>query len=412
MAGKKKKDATEREVNELLDSLMEGRSPEEIMGGGGLLDALTKRVMERVLEGELTDHLGYEKHATEGRNGGNSRNGRTRKRVKTDTSEFEIEVPRDRDSTFDPQFVRKGQRRLGGFDEKVIALYARGMTTREIQGHLKELYKVEVSPSLISAVTDAVLDDVKAWQGRPLDAVYPIVYLDAIHVKVRSRGHVQTHAVYLALALNLEGNKELLGLWVGEAEGAKFWLSVLTELRNRGVEDILIASIDGLKGFPEAIESVFPKTQVQLCVVHLVRGSLRFVAWKERKAVARDLRAIYRAPSLEAAETALETFSERWDERFPVISRKWRANWANLTPFFDYPPEIRKVMYTTNAIEALNAQLTKVTRKRGAFPTPEAVRKVLYLAIDRASERWTRPVQDWTAALNHLSIVFEGRVPV
>ena len=409
---RKKKDATEREVNELLDSLMEGRSPEEIMGGGGLLDALTKRVMERVLEGELTDHLGYEKHAREGHNGGNSRNGRTRKRVKTDTSEFEIEVPRDRDSTFAPKFVRKGQRRLPGFDEKVIALYARGMTTREIQGHLKELYKVEVSPSLISSVTDAVMDDVKAWQGRPLDRVYPIVYLDAIHVKVRSRGHVQTHAVYLALALTLEGNKELLGLWVGEAEGAKFWLSVLTELKNRGVNDILIAAIDGLKGFPEAIESVFPKTQVQLCIVHLVRGSLRFVAWKERKAVAKDLRAIYRAPSLEAAETALETFSGRWDERFPVISRKWRANWVNLTPFFDYPPEIRKVMYTTNAIEALNAQLTKVTRKRGAFPTPEAVRKVLYLAIDRASQRWTRPVQDWTGALNHLSIVFEGRVPV
>ncbi|WP_420448366.1 IS256 family transposase [Candidatus Palauibacter sp.] len=408
----RKKDATEREVDELLDSLLEGRSPEEIMGGGGLLEALTKRVVERALEGELTDHLGYEKHAREGRNGGNSRNGRTRKRVKTDTSEFEIEVPRDRDSTFDPKFVRKGQRRLGGFDEKVIALYARGMTTREIQGHLKELYKVEVSPSLISAVTDAVLEDVKAWQGRPLDTVYPIVYLDAIHVKVRSRGHVRTHAVYLALALTLEGNKELLGLWVGEAEGAKFWLSVLTELKNRGVEDILIAAIDGLKGFPEAIESVFPKTQVQLCIVHLVRGSLRFVAWKERKAVARDLRAIYRAPSLEAAETALEAFSERWDERFPMISRKWRANWANLTPFFDYPPEIRKVMYTTNAIEALNAQLTKVTRKRGAFPTPEAVRKVLYLAIERASQRWTRPVQDWTGALNHLSIVFEGRVPV
>ena len=380
----------------LLDSLLEGRSPEEIMGGGGLLEALTKRVVERALEGELTDHLGYEKHAREGRNGGNSRNGRTRKRVKTDTSEFEIEVPRDRDSTFDPKFVRKGQRRLGGFDEKVIALYARGMTTREIQGHLKELYKVEVSPSLISSVTDAVLEDVKAWQGRPLDTVYPIVYLDAIHVKVRSRGHVRTHAVYLALALTLEGNKELLGLWVGEAEGAKFWLSVLTELKNRGVEDILIAAIDGLKGFPEAIESVFPKTRVQLCIVHLVRGSLRFVAWKERKAVARDLRTIYRAPSLEAAETALESFSERWDERFPMISRKWRANWANLTLFFDYPPEIRKVMYTTNAIEAVNAQLTKVTRKRGAFPTPEAVRKVLYLAIEKASQRWTRPVQDWT----------------
>ena len=280
------------------------------------------------------------------------------------------------------------------------------------QGHLKELYKVEVSPSLISAVTDAVLADVKAWQGRPLDGVYPIVYLDAIHVKVRSGGHVQTHAVYLALALTLEGNKELLGLWVGQAEGAKSWLSVLTELKNRGVEDILIAAIDGLKGFGEAIESVLPKTRVQLCIVHLVRGSLRFVAWKQRKAVARDLRTIYRAVSLEAAETALEAFSERWDERFPMISRKWRANWANLTPLFDYPPEIRKVMYTTNAIEALNAQLTKVTKKRGAFPTPEAVRKVLYLAIDRASQRWTRPVQDWTGALNHLSIVFEGRVPV
>ena len=291
----RKKDSTEREVNDLLDSLLEGRSPEEVMGGGGLLEALTKRVVERALEGELTDHLGYEKHAREGRNRGNSRNGRTRKRVKTDTSEFEIEVLRDRDSTFDPKFVRKGQRRLPGFDEKVIALYARGMTTREIRGHLKELYKVEVSP----AVTDAVLEDVKAWQGRPLDTVYPIVYLDAIHVKVRSRGHVRTHAVYLALALTLDGNKELLGLWVGEGKGAKFWLSVLTELKNRGVEDILIAAIDGLKGFPEAIESVFPKTRVQFCIVHLVRGSLRFVAWKERKAVARDLRTIYRAPSSE-----------------------------------------------------------------------------------------------------------------
>lgn len=408
----RKKEAGEERVDELLDELLEGRTPEEIMGGGGLLDELTKRLMERALAGELTDHLGYEKHAKEGHDGGNSRNGLTRKRVKTDTSELEIEVPRDRDATFDPKLVRKGQRRLPGFDEKVIALYARGMTTREIQGHLKELYKVEVSPSLISTVTDAVLEDVKAWQGRPLEAVYPIVYLDAIHVKVRSQGHVQTHAVYLALALTLEGNKELLGLWVGEAEGAKFWLSVLTELKNRGVRDILIAAIDGLKGFPEAIESVYPKTQIQLCIVHLVRGSLKFVAWKERKAVARDLRAIYRSPTLEAAEEALEAFSERWDERFPMISRKWRENWTNLTPFFDYPPQIRKVMYTTNAIEALNAQLRKVTKKRGAFPTPEAVRKVLYLAIERASERWTRPVQDWPAALNHFSIVFEGRVPV
>ncbi len=408
----RKKDGGEARVNELLDQLLEGRSPEEIMGGGGLVDEITKRLMERVLEGELTEHLGYEKHAREGHNGGNSRNGLTRKRVKTDRSELEIEVPRDREGTFEPKFVPKGQRRLPGFDEKVIALYARGMTTREIQGHLKELYKVDVSPSLISTVTDAVMEDVKAWQGRPLDAVYPIVYLDAIHVKVRSQGHVQNCAVYLALALTVEGNKELLGLWVGEAEGAKFWLSVLTELKNRGVKDILIAAIDGLAGFPDAIESVFPQTQIQLCIVHLVRGSLKFVAWKERKAVARDLRTIYQAPTLEAAEAALEAFSERWDDRFPMISRKWRENWTNLTPFFDYPPEIRKVMYTTNAIESLNAQLRKVTKKHGAFPTPDSVRKVLYLAIDRASERWTRPVQDWSAALNHLSIVFEGRVPV
>ena len=402
----------EQDVDAMLDRLLEGKRPEEVVGQGGLLEDLTKRLLERALEGELTEHLGYEKHSAEGRNGGNSRNGRNRKRVKTDAGEVEIEVPRDREGTFEPQLVPKGKRGLPGFDEKVIALYARGMTTREIQGHLKEIYKVEVSPSLISTVTDAVLDDVKAWQSRPLEALYPIVYLDAIHVKMRTSGHVQTQAVYLALALTLDGEKELLGLWVGEAEGAKFWLSVLTELKNRGVRDMLIAAIDGLAGFPDAIESVFPKTQVQLCIVHMVRGSLRYVSWKERKVVARDLRTIYQAPTLEAAEEALAAFEERWDARFPMISRKWRTNWANLTTFFDYPPEIRKVMYTTNAIEAMNAQLRKVTKKRGAFPNPEAVRKVLYLAIMKASERWTRPVQDWNAALNHFALVFPDRVPV
>ena len=288
----------------------------------------------------------------------------------------------------------------------------RAERSRDTKMLVNGLYQVEVSPSLISTVTDAVLEDVKAWQARPLEAVYPIVYLDAIHVKLRGQGHVQTQAVYLALALTMEGEKELLGLWVGEAEGAKFWLSVLSELKNRGVRDILIASIDGLSGFPEAIATVFPQAQVQLCIVHMVRGSLRYVAWKERRLVGRDLRAIYQAPTVEAAEQALEAFESRWDARFPMISRKWRTNWATLTPFFDYPPEIRKVMYTTNAIEAINAQLRKVTRKRGAFPTPEAVRKVLYLAIMKASERWTRPVQDWPSALNHLALVFPGRVPV
>ena len=399
-------------VDELVDRLLEGRKPEELVGTGGLLEDLTKRLYERALEGEMTVHLGYEKHATEGRNGGNSRNGKSSKRLKTETGDLELEIPRDREGSFEPMLVAKGQRRLPGFDEKVIALYARGMTTREIQGHLKELYKVEVSPSLISTVTDAVLEDVKAWQARPLEAVYPIVYLDAIHVKMRTSGHVQTQAVYLALALNLSGEKELLGLWVGEAEGAKFWLSVLTELKNRGVQDMLIAAIDGLTGFPEAIESVFPKTQVQLCIVHMVRGSLRFVSYKERRAVARDLRAIYRAPTLEAAEQALSAFEEHWDARFPMISRRWRDHWSNLIPLFDFPPEIRRVMYTTNAIEAVNAQLRKVTKKRGSFPNPEAVRKVLYLAIMKASERWTRPIKDWPAALNHLAIAFPGRVPM
>ena len=403
---------SEKELNAILDRLVKGKAPEEIMGQGGLVKDLTRRLVERVLEGEMTAHLGYEKHAQEGRDGGNSRNGKTGKRVKTDSAEMGIEVPRDRAGTFDPQMVAKGQRRLPGFDEKVIALYARGMTTREIQGHLKELYQVDVSPTLISAVTDAVMEDVRTWQARGLDPVYPIVYLDAIHVKLRTAGHVKSQAVYLALAINLQGHKELLGLWVGEAEGAKFWLSVLTELKNRGVQDILIAAVDGLKGFPDAIEAVFPKTQVQLCIVHLIRSSLRYVSWKERRAVARDLKAIYRAPTLEAAEEELEAFSAQWDSRFPQISRIWRAHWANLTPFFDYPPEIRKVIYTTNAIESINAQLRKVTKHRGAFPTPDSVRKVLYLAIAKASERWTRPIPDWTSALNHLSIVFEGRIPV
>jgi putative transposase len=399
-----------KSVDELLDSLLEGKAPEEILGNEGLLKELTKRLVERALEGEMTAHLGYGKHAAKGRNRSNSRNGRTRKRIRTGAADLEIEVPRDRQGSFEPQLVPKRRRRLPGFDDKVLALYARGMTTREIQGHLKDLYGVEVSPSLISAVTDAVLQEVEAWQSRPLEPFYPIVYLDAIHLKMRRSRHVETCAVYVALALNSEGHKELLGLWVGEAEGAKFWLGVLTELKNRGVEDFLIAAVDGLKGFPDAIAAVYPQTQVQLCIVHMVRNSLRYVSWKHRKAVARDLRMVYTAPTVEAAEGALETFSKAWDEVAPLISRQWRTNWANLTPFFDYPPAIRKVIYTTNAIESIQAQLRKVTKKRGAFPTDDSVRKVLYLALQKAQERWTMPVRDWPAALYHLSLVFPGRV--
>lgn len=409
---RKKRSQRDKDVDAALDELLKGHRPEDILNEGGLVQDLTKRLVERALEGEMTDHLGYEKHAPEGRDGGNSRNGRTRKRVKTGNDEVEIEVPRDRAGSFDPKLVPKGRRRLPGFDDKVIALYARGMTTREIQDGLKEIYGVDVSPSLISAVTDSVLEDVKAWQSRPLDAVYPVVYLDAIHVKMRSSGHVQSTAVYVALAINLEGKKELLGLWVGESEGAKFWLSVLTELQNRGVQDILIAAIDGLKGFPDAIESVFPRTQIQLCIVHMIRNSMRYVPWKGRKTVAADLRTVYTSATLEAAEQALDAFEEKWGEQYPMVVRSWRANWANLTPFFDYPPELRKVIYTTNAIESINSQLRKVVKKKGAFPTPESVRKVMWLAMMRASNRWSRPVKDWAKALNHLAVVFEGRVPV
>jgi putative transposase len=401
-----------KELDAMLDELVRGKKPNEIFGEGGLVKELTKRLVERALEAELTSHLGYEKHAPEGRVGENARNGRGRKRLKTGSRELDIEVPRDRLGTFEPVLVRKRQRRLGEFDDQVIALYARGMTTREIQGQLKELYGVAASPALISDITDSVLEDVQAWQARPLEAFYPIVYLDAIHIKMRSSGHVQSCAVYVALAINGEGRKELLGLWLGEAEGAKFWLSVLTELKNRGVEDILIASVDGLKGFPDAIAAVFPRTQVQLCIVHMIRNSMRYVSWKHHKALVRDLKPIYRASTREAAEAALERFAQTWDPIAPLISKQWRSNWANLSTYYDYPPEIRRVIYTTNAVESVQAQLRKVTKKHGAFPTQDSVRKVLYLALMRASERWTMPILDWPSALYHLSLVFPGRVPI
>lgn len=397
-------------LDKLLDDLVVGKSPEEILGDEGILKQLTKRLVERALEGEMTEHLGYEKHAAVGRNGGNSRNGTTSKKVLTESGEVEIEVPRDRAGEFEPQLVPKRQRRLEGFDEKVIALYARGMTTREIQGYLRDLYQVDVSPTLISNVTDAVLEEVQAWQSRPLDGVYPIVYLDALHVKRREDGHVQTSAVYLALGITVEGTKELLGLWIGEAEGAKFWLNVLTELKNRGLQDILIACVDGLKGFPEALEAVYPRTEVQVCIVHLVRHSLRYVSWRERKVVARDLREIYTAPTAEAAEQALTAFETKWGTRFPSIVASWRRNWERIIPFFAYPAPIRKVIYTTNVIESLNSTLRKVTKKRGAFPSADSIRKVLYLALQQASARWSRPIKDWPSALNHLAIVFAGRI--
>jgi putative transposase len=408
MAKKKEPDR----VDDLIKELTKDATAEELLKDAGLLQDLKKRLIERALDAEMTDHLGYERHSPEGHGSGNSRNGKTSKRVIDGDGEFEIDVPRDRNGEFEPKLIRKRQVRLPGFDDKVLSLYARGMTTREMQSHLQELYDVEVSPALISKVTDAVLDEVKAWQSRPLDAVWPIVYLDAIHLKIRTEGRVQTRAVYLALGIDLTGQKELLGLWIGEQEGAKFWLGVLTELQNRGVRDILIAAVDGLSGFPDAIASVFPKTEVQLCVVHMVRNSLRYVPWKAKRAMLKDLRPVYQAATVEAAEQALEAFEKAWGEQYPMAVQSWRSRWQNVIPFYGYPEPIRKVIYTTNAVESLNAQLRKVTRKRGAFPTDDSVRKVLYLAIQRAAKKWTMPVQDWPAAMNFFSIVFEGRVPV
>ena len=396
-----------KQQDALLDELLKGgRSVEDIFGEQGLLKALQKRLVERALEGEMAAHLGYAPHALEGRNGGNSRNGKGKKTLRTATDQIEIEVPRDRDGSFEPQLVQKRQRRLAGLDEKVIALYARGISTREIEAQLEELYGVEISPALISSITASVMDDLRAWQARPLASVYPIIYFDALVVKSRQEGSVKNKAVHVALGINMAGEKELLGLWMTENEGAKFWLSVFTELRNRGLEDCFIACVDGLKGLPEAVEAIYPHTQVQLCVAHKVRNSLNYVPWKERKAVATDLRAIYGAATLAEAEQALEQFADKWDSKYPAISPRWRADWGRLTVFFDYPPDIRKVIYTTNAIESLNYSLRRVLKNRGAFPNDDAILKVLYLGIKNVSKKWTMLIRDWKQALNKFVIIF------
>ena len=373
---------------------------------------LKKLALERMLQAEMTEHLGYEKHASEGFDGGNSRNGSSTKTVVLDSGAVELAVPRDRDGSFEPQVVRKGQRRLKGFDDKLISLYARGLTVREIQAHVREIYDVEVSPALISKVTDQVLETVREWQKRTLDRVYPILYLDGFVVKVRKDGAVRNRTVYIALAVNMSGRKEVLGLWIADTEGAKFWLHVINDLKNRGVEDILIASVDGLKGFPEAIESAFPRTVVQTCVVHMVRSSTNLVSWKNRKKLSSDLKAVYRAATEEEALAALETFREKWDDRYPTIGRSWQENWTRLRPFFEFGPEIRRSIYTTNAIEALNRQLRKITKTRGSFPSDDAGFKLLWLAIERASRKWTYTKQQWDQTIQQLAIHFGDRLPL
>jgi putative transposase len=396
--------------DELLDELIKGyQKPEDLIGENGLLKQLTKRLVERALKGELTQHLGYERNEDAAAKGSNRRNGSSRKTLKGDFGDFEIEVPRDRESTFEPVMVAKNQTRWTGFDDKILSMYARGMSTREIQGHLQEIYKVEVSPALISQVTEEVMEEVKAWQSRPLDPLYPIVYLDALYVKMRHEGRVENRAVHVAIGVSMEGRKEVLGMWTNANEGAKFWLSVLTDLRGRGVKDILIACVDGLKGFPQAIESVFPQAQVQLCIVHLVRASLNYVNWKDRKQAAADLKPIYRAAAAEQAREELDLFEEKWGKKYPAIGRLWKEQWERVIPFFAFTPEIRKVIYTTNAIESLHMSLRKVIKNRGSFPNEDSALKLLYLALRNASAKW-QTVQGWREALNQFEILHGDRL--
>lgn len=394
---------------ELLDELLAGvTSPEDLTGDGGLFRQLKKALMERALGAELSQHLGYEKGEPAGRGSGNSRNGYSSKTVLTEEGQIELEIPRDRAGTFEPQLVPKGVTRLDGFDDKIISLYARGMTVREIQGHLKELYGTEVSPDLISRVTDAVLEEVKEWQSRPLDACYPIVFFDALRVKIRDEGLVKNKAVYVALALDADGHKHVLGLWIEQTEGAKFWLKVMNDLKTRGVGDILIAVVDGLKGFPEAIGTVFPETLVQTCIVHLIRSSLAFVSWKDRKQIMPDLKAIYRAENAEAALDRLAEFEDRWGSKYPAVGASWRRAWEHVVPLFGFPPDVRKMIYTTNAVESLNRSLRKIIKTRGSFPNDEAAMKLLYLAIQNAGVHWRRPIE-WTAAMGQFAVLFGDR---
>jgi putative transposase len=395
---------------ELIDELLKDyQRPEDVIGENGLLKQLTKALLERAMNAELTNHLGYQKSDPAGYNSGNSRNGSTPKTLKGDFGEMVIETPRDRKGGFEPQIVRKHQTRFEGFDDKILSMYARGMTTREIQGHLTEMYGVEVSPTLISDVTDGVMEEVKTWQNRPLEAVYGVVYLDALYVKMRHEGRVENRAVYVAIGIGLDGQKDVLGLWTSNNEGAKFWLGVLTELKNRGVKEILITCVDGLKGFPQAIESVFPQAVVQLCIVHLVRASLNYVNWKERKQVAADLKEIYRAATAVQAEMELNTFQARWGSKYQAIGKLWKENWARVIPFFEFPGEVRKVIYTTNAVESLHMSLRKIIKMRGSFPSEEAALKLIYLALRNVIQKWDT-VQGWKQALNHFQMLWGDRI--
>lgn len=399
--------------NEILDELIKDyKNPEDLIGEKGLLKQLTKRLVERAMEAELSNHLGYKKNKSSSSKKNNSRNGKSQKTVISDCGNLDIQTPRDRDSSFEPAIIPKHERRFSGFDDKILSMYSRGMTTRDIQDHLHEIYGTKVSPSLISEVTDAVIQDVREWQTRPIDQIYPIMYLDAIRVKVRDNGRIISKAIYVAMGVNLDGNKEILGLWISENEGAKFWAMIMTELQNRGLEDVFIACVDGLTGFKDAIESIFPRTEVQLCIVHMVRNSLKYVSWKDRKSVADALKKIYSSVNEQEANEQLVDFEKEWASKYPTITPLWRRHWDGVVPFLAYPEYIRKAIYTTNAIESLNHSLRKVLKVRGSFPTDESAIKMVYLGIKRAEKKWTRPIWKWKQALNQFAVMFEGRMPL
>ena len=391
---------------EVLDQLLAGRDPQDLFSKDGLLDELKKALSERMLTAELDDHL--ENERAEG--SGNRRNGSSRKTMLTGTSKVMLDIPRDRAGTFDPKLIAKYQRRFPDFDDKIISMYARGMTVREIRGHLEELYRIDVSPDLISTITDAVLETVAEWQGRPLDACYPLVFFDAIRVKIRDEGFVRNKAVYIALGILPDGTKDILGIWIEQTEGAKFWLRVMNELKNRGVADILIAVVDGLKGFPEAINAAFPETVVQTCIVHLIRNSMGFASWKDRKPIAQALRSVYRSANAEAGLAALEAFEEGpWGQKYPAIAMNWRRHWEQVIPFFAFSEPIRRIIYTTNAIEALNSKLRRAVRTRGHFPGDDAAMKLLYLVLNQAAAEWKRPPREWVEAKTQFAVIFGER---
>ena len=409
LAKKKEKDVIDR----MLDQIdFHGMTAEELAGENGLLKQLTRRFYSRALDAEMDEHLGYKKNDNAGDNSGNSRNGYTTKTVITeDNDTIEIQVPRDRNSTFDPVIIPKHEKRTPLFNDQIISMYSFGMSTRDIQRHLQQVYGVEVSPETISNITESVMADVREWQNRPLEKTYPILFLDALRVNSRQDGKNINKALYVALAINWEGRKEVLGLWLADTEGAKFWMSVLTDIKNRGVEDILIACMDGLTGFPDAVKAVFPNTHIQHCIVHMIRNSTKFVSYKDLKAVCRDLKEIYSAINAESGHEALEEFGKKWNNKYPMIQASWERNWNDLIEFFNYPKDIRRAIYTTNAIESLNFSLRKVTRNKSSFPDDNSIYKVMYLAIKNASVRWTMPIKDWGLAVNQFAILFDGRVP-